>query len=78
MVKQADTAPRGVWLWPGLIVGLLLLEVVLCVVAVVLAVRAPGGQVVPDYYNRALQWDQRHEADQAVAAPASVPEADQP
>lgn len=38
---------------------MLALQIILCVVAIVLAVSAPGGEVVPDYHRKALEWDRR-------------------
>jgi nitrogen fixation protein FixH len=45
--------------WAGVIVGLLSLQVALCVVGVTLAVRGKGVVVESDYYTKALHWDQQ-------------------
>lgn len=43
--------------WPGLVISILLLSVVANVVLVVLSARGGGPQVIPDYYQRGLDWD---------------------
>ncbi|QNN24823.1 FixH family protein [Planctomycetales bacterium ZRK34] len=50
-------ARRG-WNWPMLIVSLLGLQIVLCVIAVYLAVSDPTMAIEPDYYKKAVHWDQ--------------------
>lgn len=46
------------WTWPLIIVGLLGLQITLCVIGACLAERhASGGIIVPDYYQKALNWD---------------------
>jgi hypothetical protein len=59
MTEQAAGSGGRGWFWPGLVVGLLALQIALCAWAVVKAVGAPGGEVVPDYYRRGLKWDER-------------------
>ena len=46
------------WIWPGLVFGLLGLQVVLGVVSVILATGDPAWRVVPHYHERAIHWDQ--------------------
>ena len=52
-------ARRAMLTWAGVIVGLLSLQVALCVVGVTLAVRGKGVVVESDYYTKALHWDQQ-------------------
>jgi len=54
---------RAMWRWTGVIVGLLLMQIVLCMVGVSAALRGKGVAVEADYYNKALHWD-----DQAALA----------
>ena len=48
--------PR-VWIWPGLVIGLLTLQVGLSVAGAYLATRGRSFAVEDDYYNKALHWD---------------------
>jgi hypothetical protein len=59
--------------WPGLIVGLVVMQVALCILALVLALRAPGGQVVPDYYRKAIEWDERENPKSETRNPNEIP-----
>ena len=43
--------------WGGIIVGLLLLQIVLCTAGAYCAVGGRGVAVESDYYNKALHWD---------------------
>lgn len=45
-------------LWPGMIVGILLLSVVANIVLIVAATSDGGAQIEADYYERALAWDE--------------------
>lgn len=54
--EQRALARAGRW-WPRMIVGLLVLNVGVCVVTVVAATTRPA-QVEPDYYRKALEWDE--------------------
>ncbi|USN99953.1 MAG: FixH family protein [Phycisphaeraceae bacterium] len=45
------------WGWPLIVVGLLGLNIAVCAITVVYAVSTPEG-VEPDYYTRALGWDE--------------------
>lgn len=49
---------RRPWFWPGFIVGLLLLGVIANVTLLVIANNDPTFSVEPDYYQKALDWDQ--------------------
>lgn len=59
-MTAAAPAKAGMWPWPGLILVLLGMQVILCAVAIHLALQAPGGEVVPDYHRKALEWDRRN------------------
>lgn len=48
---------RAEWLWPMIIVGLLLMNVTIVVVTVVLAAGDPSAAVEPDYYAKALAFE---------------------
>lgn len=54
--------------WPGMVLGLLGLQVVMCVVAITLATRDPSVAVEPDYYQKALHWDDSQAAKARQAA----------
>lgn len=55
--SQAGANRKAAWLWGSLIVGLLSLQVAVGVVAIVLATGDPSVAIVPDYYEKALNWD---------------------
>ena len=46
------------YFWPGMVVALLGLSAVAIAITVTFALSDPSFAVVPDYYNKALQWDQ--------------------
>lgn len=48
---------RAQWLWPMIIVGLLLMNVTIVIVTVILAAGDPSAAVEPDYYAKALAFD---------------------
>lgn len=48
--------------WPLIVIGLLLGHVCLMAVAVTVAVRDRSNPVVPDYYQKAADWDRTHAA----------------
>jgi hypothetical protein len=48
---------RAAWTWGSIIVGLLSLQVAGGVVAIILATGDQSVAVVPDYHQKALQWD---------------------
>jgi len=64
--QAAQTERRAMWRWTSIIVGMLLLQVVLCAIGVTAALRGKGVMVEADYYNKALHWD-----DQAALVRAS-------
>jgi hypothetical protein len=45
-------------LWPGIVVALLLMSVVMVTVTVVAATNDPSFAVVDDYYEKGLNWDE--------------------
>lgn len=62
--RAAGTTSRG-RVWPMIVVGLLVTQVGLCAVAVYLANADGSFAVEPDYYEKALRWNEV--ADQARA-----------
>lgn len=64
----APTTNRRGLQWPALIIGMLVLNMGVCAVTIVAAVRT-NPPVEPDYYQRALEWDQ-HRPDAAPSDPA--------
>lgn len=65
----APTATHRRPRWPVIVVGMLLVHVLAMATAVVIAVKSPY-QVVPNYYERAVNWDKER-----AASPAARPEA---
>lgn len=59
-------------LYPGMVIGILLMSVVAQVVMLVKASSDGGPHVVPNYYEKAANWDAYH-AEQAAAAKSSTP-----
>lgn len=52
--------PQSARFWPALVVVFLAASAGLQVLLLTLATRdAPGARVEPDYYRRAVEWDQR-------------------
>lgn len=45
-------------LWGGMIIGLLVLQIVMSVGAAILAVNSGSNDVVPDYYQKAIHYDE--------------------
>lgn len=61
-MKTTDPAianRRAAWRWGSFVVGLLSLQVVLGVAAVMLATGDESVAVIPDYYDKALNWDEQ-------------------
>ena len=50
---------RAAWRWGSLVVGMLSLQVVLGAAAFVLATGDQSVAVIPDYYNKAIAWDEQ-------------------
>lgn len=59
-----NTRPRdsinraAAWRWGALVVAMLGLQLCLGIVAIVLATNQNAAVIIPDYYNRALHWDE--------------------
>jgi len=56
--RIARSQRNAAWRWGALIVGMLGLQVGLGVVAIVLATSDKSVAVVPDYYEKAMKWDE--------------------
>jgi nitrogen fixation protein FixH len=56
---------RGVPLWIVIVVAMLLAHVVMMLGAVVVATSDGNFQVIPDYYRRAVNWDQTRALERA-------------
>lgn len=54
------------FLYPGIVIGILLLSVVAHIILIVEASSDGGAQVVPDYYEKSLQWDETQAREAAV------------
>ena len=52
-----DANRRAAWRWGGMVVSLLGLQVIGGIWAIVLATGDPSVAVVPDYHQKALDWD---------------------
>ncbi len=59
---------RRAWFWPGVVVVLLLWQVAMSTTVIVLAHSDPSVAVEPDYYRRALHWDDESAARRASEA----------
>ncbi len=55
--------PRRVWIWPAFVVGLLLIQVTISAVTLSVALSDRNFEVEPDYYSKALHWDELRAAD---------------
>ena len=58
------TESRGVTKWPFIIVGLLGLNMAICAITITAAVTRPA-IIEPDYYEKALNWDESRAAKQS-------------
>lgn len=54
---QAASEAVARWIWPGLVVGLLGMQICMGMVAVSLATGDPTSRVIPHYHDRAIHWD---------------------
>lgn len=66
--EEADAEFRARWLWTGVIVGLLLLQVLMCLIAVFLSSADPAQTVVENYHDRALGYEASRVARQRALA----------
>jgi nitrogen fixation protein FixH len=55
--QQRRAARRAGWFWGTLVVGFLSLQLTIGGVAIYLATGDPSVAVVPDYYQKAVDWD---------------------
>lgn len=46
------------WMWPAMVLGLFVIQAIFMGAAIVLAHNDPSVAVEPDYYEKALRWDQ--------------------
>lgn len=65
---NAGEPPRGAWIWPTIVVGLLSIQVVICMVAYFVATSDPSQVVVSNYHSKALAWDEYRAEQRAAAA----------
>lgn len=68
-----DTNPeklsrRKAYLFPAIIIGLLVMQIGLCLIGIYYATRSNANVVESDYYDKALHWDQQVATEQASAA----------
>ncbi|HBN74654.1 MAG TPA: hypothetical protein DD473_02300 [Planctomycetaceae bacterium] len=54
--EQAERTSR--WIWSGMIVGLLSLQIFCCMIAFFLATTSPSMAIIPNYHQKALNWDE--------------------
>lgn len=61
MTPNAETVPTPsrAWLWPTIIISMLLGHASMLVVVVLIATSDRGFSVEPDYYQKAVTWDAR-------------------
>jgi len=65
---KPDARPRGLYrlppqlLWPGLVVALLIGQIIICFVMISRAVGDPSAAIEPDYYQKAVNWDENQAA----------------
>lgn len=64
-------APSG-FQWPLMVVGLLGLNICICAVTITAATKTKP-EVEPDYYRRALQWDEHRAEQTALNTPVVTP-----
>lgn len=60
--EEKRAARRAAWFWGTFVVCFLGMQLTIGAVAIVLATGDPSVAVVPDYYQKALDWDQEMEA----------------
>lgn len=63
--EPSEDASR--YLWCGVVMGLLCLQLVGCVFALIMATTSSSMAVIPDYHQKAMQWD-AYQAEQAATA----------
>jgi len=68
--SSADAAAKR-WaaiVWPGLVIALLAMQVLMCMIAVSFATSDPSHAIEPDYYKKSLNWDQSQAQKRAMTA----------
>ena len=50
------------YFWPGLVIGLLCLSITLSFAGLYFATSDGGAQVIPDYYERSVEYDEEYQA----------------
>ncbi|MEW4456020.1 FixH family protein [Bremerella sp. JC817] len=61
--EDSDEVWKEQWshlVWVGMIVGLLVLQIVMSVTAAIIATNSHSNDIVPDYYQKALHYDELH------------------
>lgn len=56
-VQTAIAEVNAKWIWGSVVVGLLTMQIVMCVVAAILAVQSEATNVLPDYYQQAVKYE---------------------
>ncbi len=56
------------WVWPAIIIGVLSVHAIACLIVVMIASNDPSQAIIPDYYEKAVAWDdhQKQLADNAA------------
>lgn len=73
--QAAAASRKAAWFWGALVVGLLGTQVLVGVGSVMIAIADPSASVVPDYYQKALAWDDemaRRAASEALGWEAEI------
>ncbi|MEI8195177.1 MAG: FixH family protein [Phycisphaerae bacterium] len=65
---NAPAQPGRWWIFPLIVVGLLLFQIGMSLAGVYLAERSPAAMVEADYYNKAMHWDDYEARVRASAA----------
>ena len=56
--EQSDKEAISGIVWGGLIIGLLVLQIVMSVGAAIFAVNSGSNDIVPDYYEKEIHYDE--------------------
>ena len=57
--SSSPSRRRAAWRWPAILLALLGGHAAICVAMIVVATNDPSFAVEPEYYTRALDWDDR-------------------
>ncbi len=63
--------PPKYFRWPMIVIGLLLGHICIMVVAVTIATRVRPDSIVPDYYQKSVNWDRNHPNTRAASNAAT-------